>query len=252
MKKSLIAFSVMALLVAGFAGASADVYYSDDLANYETGKDSTNKNELEKDNSIDVEVENTANISIKAKNEAETGDNKVKGNLGSTAIATGNATALQLLAAKVNSNDIEVVDGCDCGGDDYRYLGNQNTGKDSYNKNEVELENDIDVEKEETADISLDVENEAETGDNRVEENGAYATWSYWAKAKLSEEWEEPYAHHGGGYFDTWASSEESEETSTPTGGETAIVTGDAEAAQDIAVFANENVIRILRGAFGN
>ncbi len=250
MKKSLIAFSVMALLVAGFAGASADVYYTDDLANYETGYQSENSNDLKEDKSIEVEVENNAQISVNATNSANSGNNEVRKNLGSTAIATGNATALQILSAKANFNDIEVLDACDCGAD-YSYLGNKATGDESVNQNKADFEKDIDVTKTEEADIEFDVENDARTGDNVVEENGSYETWSKWARATLDEEWDDVYNSHGDGFHKTWAESEESEESSTPVGGDVAIVTGNAEAAQDVAVFANENIIRVLRSPFG-
>lgn len=111
---------------------------------------------------------NKANVINDVDAEAETGDNEIEENTGGDAkIDTGDSKAIVTITNSLNTN-AATLDCCGTGNADVLISGN---GAESTSDVNLGLTNTIDAVQDNSADVDNDVDAEAETGENDIEEN---------------------------------------------------------------------------------
>jgi hypothetical protein len=135
------------------------------------GSDSDNKVDVDLENKTAVEQTNYADVKNEIDVKANTGDNEAEDNTGGDVdITTGDAGVVVDVKNMVNSNVASIggSDGEDGGSLDIEISGN---GADSDNDVYVDLDNEVGVKQTNNADIENDIDVEAESGDNKAEDN---------------------------------------------------------------------------------
>jgi hypothetical protein len=163
-------FGVSALAVLFTAAPVMAADFTTDGSNTTTGADSDNENEFEVDTEVEVEAENEAEVDNESDVNAETGDNEVEENTNAGDLTTGE------IDASGSWENIANAGASLLGADDSGLTGsadftNEETGADSDNENELDVDHEIELELENTADFWNELDFDADTGDNDIEEN---------------------------------------------------------------------------------
>lgn len=133
------------------------------------GVDTDNDVNLALGTSTEVYQTNEADVKNLVWAEAETGDNDAEDNTGgSVSIDTGDADVTVDLSTWANSNSAKIGGGSPTGTLSARIIGN---GKDSDNDINLGLTSSVLLDQENEADVLNKVDAEAETGDNKAEDN---------------------------------------------------------------------------------
>jgi hypothetical protein len=133
------------------------------------GPDTDNEIELELENEVEIKQANQADVWNYIEAEAESGDNEAEGNVGGgVKITSGHAKSTVAVSNTANSNSAWVA-GKGNGGKLSAII--SENGPDSDNEIELELENEVELLQGNLANILNDVEAEADSGDNKAEEN---------------------------------------------------------------------------------
>lgn len=136
----------------------------------DNGSDSTNEVQLSNQSTTTVVQQNNTTVNNHINVDASTGDNKAEDNTGGdVAIETGDAKAEVHVSNMVNSNVAEVDTCGECAGDTDVTISGNGTGSD--NSAVLGQKTTTDVRQNNSANVSNDVKVEAETGDNKAEDN---------------------------------------------------------------------------------
>ena len=169
-KRLTLLFGVSALAVLFTAAPVMAADFDTTGENLTTGADSDNENEFEIDTEVEVEVENEAEVDNEADVDADTGDNEVEENTNAGDLETGtvDVTGIWENTANAGASLLGADDGGLTGSADFM---NDTTGADSDNENELDVDHEVELELENTADFWNELDFDADTGDNEVEEN---------------------------------------------------------------------------------
>jgi hypothetical protein len=163
-------FGVSALAILFTAAPVMAAEFETNGDNITTGADSDNENEFEVETEVEVEVDNEAEVDNESDVDAETGDNDVEENTNAGDLETGtiDATGTWENTANAGASLLGVDDGGLSGSADFM---NEETGADSDNENELDVDHEVELELENFADFWNELDFEADTGDNDIEEN---------------------------------------------------------------------------------
>jgi len=140
-----------------------------DQENNMTGAESENKNKIDVDNDLTVDIDNIADVFNDLDFDANTGHNEQNKNTKAGDLETGDAGLEFLIASWANNSS-----GSGDGGSDVVVDATQSnmiTGADSTNKNEVLVDNDLNVDVRNDADIDNNVDVDIDTGHNNQNKN---------------------------------------------------------------------------------
>lgn len=155
----------------GFLGADFGTTSVDVTAeNHKTGADSTNKNTVDVDNDVDVDVTNKAKLINKVYVDANTGGNTQAKNTLAGDITTGGVSVTANVTNEAN-NGSSLASASGSGASVTADLVNDTTGADSKNVNDVDVDHDVDVDVDNEAKVVNKVEVDANTGDNEQSKN---------------------------------------------------------------------------------
>lgn len=141
-----------------------------DFSNEKTGPWSNNENKLDLDSDVDIDVKNDVDIKNDVKIDLNTGRNEVKGNTDAGGLTTGKATVIIESTNKANTGGSS-LDLSNLGGGVNADFSNEKTGPESRNENELDIDQNLDVDIENKADIKNDFKIDANTGENTVKNN---------------------------------------------------------------------------------
>ncbi len=149
---SFLSVFVLALLFVASPALAADADI--EANNVKTGADSENVNNTEIENDGDFDLDNDADVDNDASADVVTGENEENMNTTGGTTETGDVDASTDWNTVVNEG--YGLCGCPVGGDDSSYdvdFLNDTTGYDSKNINSLEVENDGDIDLDNTADV---------------------------------------------------------------------------------------------------
>jgi hypothetical protein len=164
-KKFVTGIATVALLANGlapvaFAGTTIEITGN--------GAGSENWANVSQENTTSVQQSNTATVSNTVESTAQTGGNNANLNTGGeVTVSTGNASSQTNVSNTLNSNQAQ-VDCCAAGGTDVKISGN---GADSKNTVKLEQESKTNVNQDNDAHITNDIESYASTGYNDAVKN---------------------------------------------------------------------------------
>jgi hypothetical protein len=141
-----------------------------DFSNEETGPWSSNKNDLDLDTDVDIDVNNDADIKNDVDIDLNTGRNEVKGNTDGGELTTGKATVIIESTNKANTGGSS-LDLSNLGGGVDADFSNEETGPESENYNKLDIDQNLNVDIKNDADINNDFKIDANTGENTVKDN---------------------------------------------------------------------------------
>ncbi len=134
------------------------------------GADSNNDATVKTDNKVNLNQDNTANIDNYVKNNSNTGDNEANKNTGGdVSIKTGASDATVKVSNNANANWAAVTPGANGGGSLSVLISGNGAGSD--NGAAVTLNTNKDIDQDNLANISNNVDVKSNTGDNDAKKN---------------------------------------------------------------------------------
>jgi hypothetical protein len=151
------------MVAPAFAGSTITI------TNSSNGRDSENKAKVELNREIVVTQSNNTSVSNEVNQDANTGDNKIKDNIGGDIeLTTGNVTQDANVSTQAGFNSAQVND---CGCDYEVEIINEKNGRDSENTAKFEAGDTKTLFQENNTYVKNDVDQDANTGDNDVKDN---------------------------------------------------------------------------------
>lgn len=144
-------------------GQDATVNISDN------SRDSVNVVNLDQNNKVKVSQDNRAYVNNNVNVDADTGDNRANDNRGDVTVRSGNVTSSVTLTTTANANSAFV--GGNGNGEGQLSATIEGNDRNSFNKIDLDLANWVILDQDNFADVDNDVEVDADTGDNRADDN---------------------------------------------------------------------------------
>ncbi len=164
--RTLAAVSAVVLMSgAGSAWASVDVSGENDT----TGFNSTNRNNYDISDSVDLDVDNSATVTNTPSVTANSGGNDVNNNTTVDDVMGGDIDVEGEFTNELNSADMDLS--LDSFGDVSADFTNGTTGSNSDNRNVLDVNRDMDITVRNSATIRNDIDADLNSGDNRTNNN---------------------------------------------------------------------------------
>lgn len=164
-------FAAVSALVLSVGTGLAYASVNSDFTNDTTGSNSENTSEQNSDMEYDINVDSHSSLENDTEVSVETGNGEIENNTMVEDYQTGDIEADINFDNELNGSDSIDWDFGDLFGSVHFNASNELTGYNSENENEINVDREVNIDIENCASISNDIDFDANTGDNEVENN---------------------------------------------------------------------------------